>query len=131
MLSHCSLQNTIMFKRPFSFKGRIGRVEYGITWLVFMAINLTMSRVGIDPGSLWAVSHIIPCYWLLFAQGAKRCHDFGKSGWWQLIPFFVFGMLLQEGDSAANEYGWPNSNRKDGQASLDEEIDSIGKKNVG
>lgn len=129
MLSSCSIQNTIMFKNPFSFKGRIGRPEYAITWLAFMAINLTMSRVGIDPGSLWAVSHIIPCYWLLLAQGAKRCHDFDKSGWWQLIPFYVLKMLSQEGYQAANKYGVPNSQPKNGSvASLEEEIDSIGKK---
>ncbi|MCF6404479.1 hypothetical protein L3C95_16400 [Chitinophaga filiformis] len=29
MLSHRSLQDTIMSKSPFSFKGRIGRMEYG------------------------------------------------------------------------------------------------------
>lgn len=120
-----------MFRNPFSFKGRIGRTEYGITWLAFIAINLTMSRVGIDPGSLWAISHIIPCHWVLLAQGAKRCHDFEKSGWWQLIPFYVFKMLSQDGLPAANKYGLPNSNSKDNQiTSLDEEIYSIGKKDI-
>ena len=48
---------------------------------------------------------IIPLLWFAYAQGAKRCHDMGRSGWWQLIPFYVFVMLFVEGDHRENEYG--------------------------
>ena len=44
-------------------------------------------------------------YWILLAQGAKRCHDIGNSGFFQLIPFYIFVMLFQEGESKQNKYG--------------------------
>jgi uncharacterized membrane protein YhaH (DUF805 family) len=47
----------------------------------------------------------IPLLWFLWAQGAKRCHDIGKSGWWQIVPFYVLWMLFQAGDPYENEYG--------------------------
>ena len=46
-------------------------------------------------------------FWVWFAQGAKRCHDLGKSGWWQLIPFYIFWMLFMKGDYFKNQYGNP------------------------
>jgi uncharacterized membrane protein YhaH (DUF805 family) len=56
-------------------------------------------------GSLIGFVLIIPMIWFLWAQGAKRCHDIGRSGWWQLIPFYFFVLLFQDGDSGENEYG--------------------------
>ena len=46
----------------------------------------------------------IPIIWLALAQGAKRCHDLGNSGWFQWIPFYYFIMLLKEGDKKTNYY---------------------------
>jgi uncharacterized membrane protein YhaH (DUF805 family) len=48
---------------------------------------------------------MIPGYWFLLAQGAKRCHDRSNSGWFQIIPFYVFWMLFAEGFPGPNEYG--------------------------
>ena len=48
---------------------------------------------------------MIPVYWFIFAQGAKRCHDRGNSGWYQIIPFYVLWMLFAEGDTGENNYG--------------------------
>ena len=44
---------------------------------------------------------MIPIMWFLLAQGAKRCHDTGRSGWWQLIPMF----WIAKGEIKANKYG--------------------------
>jgi len=46
-----------------------------------------------------------PIGWFLFAQGAKRCHDRGKVGWYQLIPGYFLWMMFAEGENAPNKYG--------------------------
>ena len=88
-----------MFENPFSFQGRIRRLYYGLSILIIYAVlvlAIIAARFGIRSSLGTVVPMIlIPMYWFLFAQGAKRCHDLGKSGWWQLIPFFVLGCFLQ------------------------------------
>ena len=48
--------------------------------------------------------------WRFLGYGAKRCHDLGHSGFYQLIPLYPLLMLFQEGDIESNEYG-PNPNK--------------------
>ena len=48
--------------------------------------------------------NLVGWIWLL-TQGAKRCHDLGNSGWYQLIPFYGLWMLFAKGDDDINEYG--------------------------
>ena len=104
-----------MFSRPFSFKGRIRRTEYGITTIIGFIINMLMgvminsiesSKYDISDGIIVLYLIIlVPYVWFMWAQGAKRCHDRGNSGFYQLIPFYVFWMLFAEGDPQENEYG--------------------------
>ena len=46
-----------------------------------------------------------PLFWFMTAQAAKRCHDVGRSGWYQLIPLYNLIILFQEADPGMNEYG--------------------------
>ena len=48
---------------------------------------------------------LVPYFWFIWAQGAKRCHDRGNSGWYQIIPFYGLWMLFAEGEIGTNEYG--------------------------
>jgi uncharacterized membrane protein YhaH (DUF805 family) len=112
-----------MWKNIFSFEGRIRRTEYGATFLIFIfgraVLNLLIAGIFVASesenfGGMTVTSILlsIPFLWFLWAQGAKRCHDMGKSGWWQLIPFFPLVMIFKEGDSHTNEYGDnPKGNR--------------------
>jgi uncharacterized membrane protein YhaH (DUF805 family) len=101
-----------MFQNPFSFDGRIRRLEYGLSilaYIVFYLIQIALIQAGTVGIIIWLVA-LVPVLWFLWAQGAKRCHDLGRSGWFQLIPFYGFVMLFSEGDTGMNEYG---SNPKD------------------
>ncbi len=93
-----------MFKNPFSFEGRIRRMEYGISLIIYVITYIiTFSLIGLFGMVGWAL--LIPTVWFLWAQGAKRCHDIDRSGWMQLIPFYVFFLLFENGDQRTNSYG--------------------------
>ncbi|WP_300726139.1 DUF805 domain-containing protein [uncultured Bacteroides sp.] len=103
--------NKGMFKRPFSFRGRIRRLEYGLSVILFyicFIIIEAISRAGSAPEGaevLLIIIMCIPIYWFLWAQNCKRCHDLGHSGWWQLIPFYALWLLFASGNEDDNEYG--------------------------
>lgn len=95
-----------MFSKPFLFQGRIRRTEYGISFIisaVLLAILNTLLQEE-ELALLWFA--YIPLYWFLFAQGAKRCHDMGQSGWWQIIPLYPIWMIFGKGEEGIqNKYG--------------------------
>ena len=93
----------------FSFKGRIGRFEYLLSlvayYLAFIGLLAVCSFLLNDQMMLIVgIGISIIFYWIMFAVGAKRCHDIGRSGWYQLIPFYGLVMLFYEGEND-NDYG--------------------------
>ena len=96
-----------MFQSPFFFKGRIRRLEYGLSYLIYLVLYvLSVFVLSQFPKSIYILGiPYIALLWFLLAQGAKRCHDLGSSGFYQLIPFYVFILLFQEGQAWENEYG--------------------------
>lgn len=107
-----------MFKAPFSFDGRIRRTEYGLSALIYAFYAVILQAfIGslVSSGSNSDISGLMVFYLILlipgliffWAQGAKRCHDIGNSGWWQLIPLYGFWLLFQDGEAGLNQYG-PN-----------------------
>lgn len=97
-----------MFKNVFSYEGRIRRMEYGISILIYSSLSVFADMAlggNSDAGVASAIIKMIMYIVFLAPQAAKRCHDIGKSGWWQLIPFFGFWLLFQEGSREENEYG--------------------------
>ena len=93
-----------MFRAPFSFDGRIRRLEYGLSYMISYFLLQFFSVIFIEIPIM-----ILFCFvfymWFNFAQGAKRCHDRGNSGWFQLIPFYGLWMLFGDGDRGENQYG--------------------------
>lgn len=103
-----------MFKNPFSFNGRIRRLEYGLTFIIYVVayvfvLLLSETEEGIGP--IIALVILIPMIWFVWAQGAKRCHDISRSGWMQIVPFYFLFLLFEDGKPGRNEYG---SNPKEG-----------------
>lgn len=96
-----------MFKKPFSFEGRIRRAEYFISFVFYFFLwgFLYMSLLLFDKVAYALFIVIIPMSWFLVAQGAKRCHDVGHSGFFQYIPFYCLYLLFADGDAGENEYG--------------------------
>jgi uncharacterized membrane protein YhaH (DUF805 family) len=102
-----------MFKDPFSFDGRIRRTEYGLSLLILLFAQMIIGGIiGIGSNSSNAGENIIIFYILMlpalifiWAQGAKRCHDLGNNGWWQLIPFYGLWLLFADGQDGTNQYG--------------------------
>ena len=101
-----------MFSNPFSFSGRIRRLEYGLTYIIYMVWYIIFNigiQISVNSGnntmSILLLGTLIPVAWFMWAQGAKRCHDRDNSGWYQLIPFYGLWMLFGDGDDYENSYG--------------------------
>ena len=111
---------TKMFRAPFSFEGRIRRTEFGLSIIINAVAILIVQLIVIgmvqsssnsyyssdkSESVILFIIFFIPLLWFGWAQGAKRCHDLGNSGWWQLIPFYGFWLLFADGQYGANQYG--------------------------
>jgi uncharacterized membrane protein YhaH (DUF805 family) len=99
-----------MFKNPFSFEGRIRRLEYGLSMIVavvayFIFIGIAVATQSLLVSQILGIPMLIAFFWFAWAQAAKRCHDLGRSGWFQLIPLYGFALLFMDSDEGMNEYG--------------------------
>jgi len=108
-----------MFENSFSFKGRIRRFEYGLSIVIFYFAYLLIaifysiitdgsgksSNIESGISSIIFLGLYILIFWFSLAEGTKRCHDLGKSGIYQIIPFYFFWLLFEEGKKENNEYG--------------------------
>lgn len=102
------VDNKGMFKRPFNFMtGRIRRMEF---WLSIIIFNFYTSAISMF---VWMINCpieaipflLVPGYVFVLAQGSKRCHDRGNSGWYQLIPFYGFWMVFADSEPGVNKFG--------------------------
>jgi uncharacterized membrane protein YhaH (DUF805 family) len=107
------------FNNYVNFNGRAQRSAFWF-WVLFAFLaGLVLSVLdyaifGSDSFSplstIFAIGTILPN----LAVGARRLHDTGRSGWWQLLwflPIIGFIILLiwfiQQGEAGTNRYG-PN-----------------------
>ena len=96
-----------MFSAVFSFDGRIRRLEYGLTFIAYMFMSFILALLSeAELYILWLIFYV-PVMWILYAQGAKRCHDMGYNGWWQIVPFFFLVMIFGKQEPQINQYGAP------------------------
>jgi uncharacterized membrane protein YhaH (DUF805 family) len=108
-----------VLKNYATFDGRARRKEYWMFFLFNLIVSVliaiadavlgmkTSGGFGIL-GSLYALAVLVPS----IALGARRLHDIGKSGWWQLIvliPLIGAIVLLvwaaSAGERGSNRFG--------------------------
>ena len=104
-----------VLKKYATFSGRARRKEFWMFILFYIIIAIGLSVVDMMIGMsllglLFALAMLIPS----LAVGARRLHDIGKSGWWQLIglvPFIGILVLIifwvMDSNPGDNAYG-PN-----------------------
>lgn len=105
--------NTV--KGYLNFEGRVGRQEYWMAWLVHVLILAVIVIIGfVAPIFLaFAGLYVLVLTPPFLGLGARRLHDVGNSGWWQLLMFTGIGAIaivvfaLQPSDPAENAYGAP------------------------
>ena len=101
------------FNNYFTFSGRSRRSEYWY-WALFYFLGSLVCQVldtiiGVGVlDSLFTLLILIPG----LALGARRLHDIGKSGWWQLLWFaIIVGWVIliiwnvRDSDQAPNSHG--------------------------
>ena len=94
--------------RPFSFKGRIGRVQLILSYVMGFVAWLEIFVLYLEYISnifLLFLACTAVFFWFLYAQCAKRCHDLGKSGAWMFVPFWNVLLFFAEGEEQDNQYG--------------------------
>lgn len=99
-----------LFAHPFSIKGRIRRLEFGLSNIIYVLSMVCVDTLSNESPILGLL--VIPFVWFILAQSCKRFHDMNITGVWiftLIIPFYniyMFLMLLfADGDDHENEYG--------------------------
>ena len=94
-----------MFSHPFSFQGRIRRLEFGLSYIAYF---ICMAIIGaISEDAPFTIVLIIPLVWFLLAQLTKRFHDRNLSGMHILtlfIPLYNIYVLLMQFFGDGDEY---------------------------
>lgn len=95
-------------KKYADFSGRARRKEYWMFILIYMIISIVLSIFGLDVISgLVALGLLVPS----LSIAARRLHDTGRSGWWQLIVLIpligaiVLIIFLAQDGHDENSYG--------------------------
>ena len=91
------------FNKYADFNGRASRSEFWWFVLFTVGVSLIASLVFAPLSIVFGLAVILPS----LSVGARRLHDTGRSGWWQLIGLIpVIGLIImvvfmaQEGKDA-------------------------------
>ncbi len=100
---------TDALKKYATFVGRANRSEYWYFALCNFIVSFAIGFVG-EINKSPAIETIQALYSLAvfipgIAVSIRRVHDVDKSGWYLLIPFYNFVLLVTDGTRGSNKYG--------------------------
>ncbi|MBC7879289.1 MAG: DUF805 domain-containing protein [Anaerolineales bacterium] len=72
------------------FNGRASRPEFWWFTLFITLVASALVYLSENLSSIFMIAMLLP----LFAAGARRLHDIGKSGWWQLFVLAPVGGIV-------------------------------------
>ena len=93
-----------------TFSGRAKRSEFWWFFLFQVLVMVAASMLGDVINGIASLALLLPA----LAVGARRLHDIGRTGWWQLLLLSGIGFLVllywwvQPGEGAGNIYGEPS-----------------------
>ncbi|MDP1371643.1 DUF805 domain-containing protein [Acinetobacter lwoffii] len=98
-----------------NFSGRARRKEFWFFMLFCVILGIIAEVIDTVLGTKPLVNSLLNLVLLVpsLAVGARRLHDVGRSGWWQLLTLTVIGILVliwwwaTETKQQNNEYGAP------------------------
>ncbi|WP_039989725.1 DUF805 domain-containing protein [Paraglaciecola arctica] len=95
-------------KKYADFTGRARRQEYWMFILIYMIINFVLAVLGLNIISMiFGLALLVPS----ISIAARRLHDTGRTGWWQLIALIpligiiILIVFLVQDSHDTNEYG--------------------------
>ena len=94
-----------------TFSGRARRSEFWWFFLFQVLVMVAASMLGDVFNGIASLALLLPA----LAVGARRLHDIGRTGWWQLLLLSGIGFLVllywwvQPGEGAGNIYGEPSA----------------------
>lgn len=96
------------FQKYVEFSGRALRSEFWYFQLFLFLASMVLGTVSDHLSAAFGLATILPA----LAVGARRLHDIGKSGWWQLLHLIpLIGLIVlivwwvRKGDAGANRFG--------------------------
>jgi uncharacterized membrane protein YhaH (DUF805 family) len=96
----------------FSAEGRIGRQAFWIGWLMLLGVHVVAGHLPLV-GQVLSLAAIYA--WVCLS--AKRLHDMGRTGWWQLLPVLL-GPVLVIGSAVSIGFGAILAEAVNGDASF-------------
>lgn len=100
-----------LFAHPFSPEGRICRLEFGLSYIIYILLMVCIGALSEEAPILFFL-FAIPLIWFWLAQLCKRFHDRNQSGariFTLIIPLYNIYVLLMlffaDGDEYENDYG--------------------------
>lgn len=99
-------------KKYADFNGRASRKEYWMFYLIYMLFILASAVIDAVTGiGIFSIIFTLAMFIPTISIAARRLHDTGRSGWWQLIAlipligFIILLVFLTQDSHDSNDYG--------------------------